>query len=187
MKPATLHALVRGDINNAIMSETPGGIEAQEAAGQHELCQTSRLPRQMLHGCTRERLEAMGIVFHGEVDDLFVAVTLPDGWAVVPTEHHMWNELIDEKKRKRAAIFYKAAFCDRSSHISLNCRYRIDGYRDAGNDTFATAVVDADKVLFETEPRRKDEWAKGDQQYDKAKAWLTEHFPDWDSPLAYWD
>ena len=37
----------------------------------------------------------------------------------------MWNEIIDAKGHVRGTMFYKAAFYDRSAHMSLNSRYRV--------------------------------------------------------------
>jgi len=108
------------DVENLLTAMEPNGIERQEAQGQQEFCRSSELPKQMLHGCTREKLEEMGIEFGDDLDELFVKVRLPTGWQVKPTHHSMWNELVDEKGTKRAAIFYKAAFYDRKSHISLD-------------------------------------------------------------------
>ena len=50
-------------------------------------------------------------------DDLFTDVKLPQGWRIQPTNHSMWSDLLDEAGVKRAAIFYKAAFYDRSAFI----------------------------------------------------------------------
>ena len=105
---------------NLLASMVPGGIEAQEAQGQAELCRNSGvLPKNMMHGCTQEKLEEMGITFGEVADDIFVNVTLPKGWEIKPTDHSMWTELVDETGTKKAAIFYKAAFYDRNAHISL--------------------------------------------------------------------
>ena len=119
--PAAIIALAQGDIENALIAATPGGIEAQEARGQQEFAANSTLPRSgnSWNSSCREQLEEMGIVFGEDVDDLFVEVKLPEGWKKVPTDHSMWTDLVDEKGRKRASIFYKAAFYDMSAHISI--------------------------------------------------------------------
>jgi hypothetical protein len=91
----------------------PGAIEQQEARGQRELVASSQLPRNGL-----EFAESRGIVVHaGGNDPLFVDVTLPAGWKIVPTEHSMWSDLVDDAGVKRASIFYKAAFYDRVAFI----------------------------------------------------------------------
>ena len=118
MNPATFRALLNGDLKNAITASTPGGIEAQEAAGQKEFVASESLPKET-NGCTREQLEGMGIQFGADIDDLFVSVKLPDGWRKIPTGHSMWSDLVDDKVQKGASIFYKAAFYDRSAFISV--------------------------------------------------------------------
>ena len=122
MKPVTIQAILNGDISNAIISATPGGIEAQEAQGQKDLVNSSNIPREF-NGCTQADFLKLGFQFFDDVDDLFVDVAMPDGWEVQPTDHSMWSKIVDEKGRERASMFYKAAFYDRSAHISLTRRF----------------------------------------------------------------
>jgi len=117
MTPAALSALLSGDIENAIIASTPGGIEAQEAGGQRDLCTSSKLPK-IFNGGSRSELEVMGVVFGEDFDDLFINVTLPPSWKIEATDHSMWSDLVDDKGEVRANIFYKAAFYDRSAFIS---------------------------------------------------------------------
>src|SRR5262249_23103348 len=124
LSPASLVAAARGDISNAIVAATPGGIEAQEAAGQAMLCLSSTLPKE----CPRAELEAYGVTFGDAQDDLFVKVTLPAGWKKQATDHSMHSDLLDDKGRKRASIFYKAAFYDRRADMHLVRRFSVSGY-----------------------------------------------------------
>jgi hypothetical protein len=117
--PAALLAALSGDVSNAEVASTPGGIEAQEAAGQAMLCASAQLPKKML-GCTRESLEALGFKFGADVDELFVTCTLPAGWKKKATDHSMHSDLVDEQGRTRAGIFYKAAFYDRRADMMWN-------------------------------------------------------------------
>ena len=159
--PAALSALGNGDIDNFMVAATPGGIEAQEAAGQKALCNASELPRDF-NCCKKEDFERMGIKFLSDpatledAKDIFVKVELPAGWKIVPTSHSMWSDLVDGKGRKRAAIFYKAAFYDRNAHISAVCRYAIESQYEideAGNKTpngdyFRCAIIDGDEAVI---------------------------------------
>ena len=114
--PAAVSAAARGDMDNFMVAATPGGIEAQEAMGQAALVGTKdTLPKD----CPQKELEALGFVFGGPIDDLFINVTFPAGWSKKATEHSMWSELLDETGKKRGAIFYKAAFYDRRAFIRL--------------------------------------------------------------------
>lgn len=188
MTPAALKALEEGNVANFIAASTPGGIEAQEATGQKQLVSdASYLPKEMLHGCTRAHLEAMGIVFGFDRDDIFVSVTLLNGWSIKPTEHSMWSCLLDDKGRERAQIFYKAAFYDRKAHISLVNRYDVTRYVEVAKDTYATAVTDCGKPIHQVGVRGRHEHSLGDKQAKLATKWLDERFPEWRNPLAYWD
>jgi len=203
MKLATLKALSEGDFENALIAATPGGIEAQEAAGQRDFVTNDTLPIKC-NSCSREQLEQMGIEF-GErgllpVDALFVEVRLPDGWRKEPTSHSMWSKLIDEKGRERANIFYKAAFYDRDAFIGIKRRFSCcvqphGGYESPDYD-YETAprvavVTDQDIVIWQSEA---EEISKDVPTYEAAqrflpdaRKWLESLYPDWKNPLAYWD
>jgi len=210
MKPSTLAALLADDIENAIISETSGGIEAQEARGQRDFVASDILPMRCNYG-TREQLEAMGIIFGEPVDDLFVEVQLPEGWEKIPTDHSMWSKLLDEKGRERATIFYKAAFYDRSAHLSLSRRFSygvkpVCGYDDPDyrQHEWHCVVTDCDEVVWTSDERvePEPEYSLDDEEKKQAwrgwsdrketmgelgLAWLEEYYPDWQNPLAYWD
>ena len=116
--PAAVMAALKGDLSNAIIAATPGGIEAQEAQGQQNFVNSTTLPIKCNFG-NREQFEKMGIVFGEPVDDLFCDVQLPQGWRKERTDHSMWSNLLDDQGRIRASIFYKAAFYDRDAFLSI--------------------------------------------------------------------
>lgn len=195
--PAALLAAASGNLDNFMAATTPGGIEAQEAAGQATFVSNATLPKEMLHGCDREKLEQMGIKFGADVDDLFVTVQLPEGWKKKATDHAMWSDLLDDKGRKRAAIFYKAAFYDRSAHISLCRRYGVSGYEPCDNEGNAaeygnnshmqTVVKDGDATMHVVGIREDSDYKTGEAHGKEAGDWLTAHFHEWQNPLAYWE
>lgn len=199
MKPATLGALLRGDLKNAMIAETPGGIEAQEAAGQRAFVANDTLPIECGYGTTREQIERMGIVFGELVDTLFVNVQLPDGWRKEATDHSMHSNLLDDHGRVRARIFYKAAFYDRRADINISRRFSystqsIDGWGqpcDRETTPMICVVTDCDKVIWQSKPMTPSddiEWFKLDDHLrPQGKAWLDEYCPDWRDPLAYWE
>lgn len=103
-------------------------IEEQERNGQVQLANSAQLPRIIRGGGgvsdvqAKQKLEDMGVKFLRESprDNLFYDVELPKGWAVKPTDHSMWNKLVDDKGTEIASIFFKAAFYDRDAFLNLN-------------------------------------------------------------------
>lgn len=204
---AALRALADDDMENALVALTPGGIEAQERTGQIAFVANETLPIKCNHG-TREQFEAMGIEYGDPVDDLFVQVSLPEGWSKVGTGHSMWSDLLDDQGRKRASIFYKAAFYDRDAFINIVqrfhavtrpiCGWDSDEY-DHDTTPFHGAVLDRDEVIWHTEeaivsppheaerPLHMAYHNQKDALGAQAKTWLNEHYPDWENPLTYWD
>ena len=189
ISPAAFAAKNKTDLLAAI---TPGGIEAQEAAGQAIFVRNATLPKD----CNREALTMCGVIFGKDADDLFVNVQLPDGWKKQATSHSMHSDLLDDKGRVRAAIFYKAAFYDRRANMRMYGRYNIDEYVScdaAGNDIeygkhthFKTVITDGDTVLHVISMRKEDDYTAGDILGREARAWLDLNYPDWRNPLAYW-
>jgi len=203
-------AALKGDFANAAIASTPGGIEAQEARGQRDFVVSETLPIRCL-GCNREQLEQMGVNFGEPIDDLFIAVQLPDSWHKKPTDHSMWSDLIDGKGRKRAQIFYKAAFYDRSAHISLTRRFNctvapVKGWENPNyrNGEWHCVVTDCGETIWQSDERLEPEpkldydddekyQARHDWQDRKValvgigEGWLDEHYPNWRNNLAYWD
>lgn len=183
-------ALLTGDVS--------GAIRNQESRGQERLVNSDVLPIE----CPRAELEKMGIVFGDEVDELFINVTLPDGWKKERTGHSMWSILKDDKGRERASIFYKAAFYDRRAFMRLESRFfataqPVGGW-DSDNTIFHAVVLDGGQIVWESEKTPpKPENATNEEMiawYDfeeglknQAVAWLNENYPDWENPLAYWD
>lgn len=115
----------------AAMGDNGCGILQQESIGQRELCQSMQLPTKLSDydksGKAIEIYKKLGFEV-GEIDKhdpLFVEVKMPKGWKKQATDHSMWSDLLDDKGRKRASIFYKAAFYDRSAFISFNTRFSI--------------------------------------------------------------
>lgn len=124
-----LHHLV-----GALRDDGVGGyIEDMEAAGQTQLVNSDRLPTD---NQDREAMEALGFVF-GETDPadpIFLSATLPDGWKRAASDHSMWSHIVDERGIRRVAIFYKAAFYDRSAFMRLS---------NVGNEVAYEAVSNA--------------------------------------------
>ena len=103
----------------ALKEWTGMGIDEQETAGQRALLGSGarQLPREsnVEQASVASRT---GIVFHDEVDELFVNATLPDGWKIVACDDARHSELLDEKGTVQAEIFYKAVQYDRRADIT---------------------------------------------------------------------
>src|ERR1700677_4228395 len=116
---AALIAIASGDINNFITANTPGGIEAQEKLGQLDFTNRQLLPKQMDDN-VKSKLEGFGIKFLEEHDDLFLKVELPKNWKIVPdNSNSYWSDLVNDRGKTIAQIFYKAAFYDRRCRIHM--------------------------------------------------------------------
>lgn len=186
MNPAALKAIADGNMDNFIAASTPGGIERQEAQGQQMLVASEQIPRE-IRGATRDELVALGFVFGADIDELFVACTLPAGWSKRATDHSMHSDVLDEKGRIRAAIFYKAAFYDRRADMRMSSRFNVSAFEGGKDDDhYRTTVTDAGAVIFEIGERHHREFDLGDEHEKAALAWLDERHPDWRNPLAYW-
>jgi hypothetical protein len=188
--PAALGALARGDIENFLVAATPGGIEAQEKAGQTTFVNNSTLPIDLNRSCTWEDLATLGIVKGEPVDDLFVKVELPTGWTKKPTEHSMWSDLCDEQGRVRARIFYKAAFYDRSAALTLVQCYTYGAQpviKDDWNGPRWGVVCDQDVIIWHTNNQfERADYDAYDTAEKTARLWLESNYPAYKNPLAYW-
>lgn len=202
--PAALGALAKGDFENAAVALTPGGIEAQEAQGQKDLVNSDTIPVKC-SGCEYADLEKIGIKFLELISDvkvrgdLFVKVELPPGWKKVATDHSMHSNLVDDKDRVRANIFYKAAFYDRSAHINLVRRFNWEvspedlweSDADVEKLKWAGVVLDGKKVIFHTEWKlfkdRLERINAEEEMRKEALSWLNKNYPGWENYSAYWD
>lgn len=176
--------------------EAGNAILKQEADGQRSFTTSDTLPAKMGQD-DRMVLEKAGVVFGDPVagDDMFTYVTLPAGWQKVATSHSMWSDLVDEKGRKRASIFYKAAFYDRDAFLRTECRFGIGmDYDRSDKGVIVKFVTDGDTKVFTTsehpytgEQYREDYKVQDRAATDEVDAWLEENYPNWEDASAYWD
>lgn len=187
--------------DDSIVVGTSNAIELQESQGQASFVKSDTLPTEgPFYNREPEKnkaiLESFGIKFLGPVpgDSLFQFIELPAGWKKIPTDHSMWSDIVDDQGRIRIAVFYKAAFYDRNAHFHIERRFSAAlDYKARDNNIAIAHVKDAGKVIFTTEPIKLDNWQSKesldicDSATKKATEWLTEHYPDWQNPGAYWD
>ncbi|MBI2645251.1 hypothetical protein HYW94_03720 [Candidatus Uhrbacteria bacterium] len=90
-----------------------------EERGQRELTGNDTLPLKM-YGDAHKVLENFGVEFleHVPGDSLFQFVKLPLGWKKIRTDL-MWSDLVDEKGKKIAVIFYNATPWERRADLQL--------------------------------------------------------------------
>lgn len=193
-KPAAAAALVAGDIANAIIAATPGGIEAQEKAGQTALVNSTNMPIEM--SPDRAAFEKVGFVFGDAVDELFCEATLPAGWTRAATDHSMHSTILDEQGRERVSIFYKAAFYDRRADAQLIRRYKIQerygdseysSMPDLAKDKNRYLAVDIDKEINRSLDFGDRDWTAKEIARTAISNWFDKNFPEWKDPTAYWD
>lgn len=176
MTPAALSALAQGDISNAIVAGTPGGIEASEKAGQIALVASTDMPKELRP--SREAFEKIGFKFGADVDELFIKANLPPGWTRAATDHSMHSDILDEKGRKRVSVFYKAAFYDRRADAYLVPRYTIQRDYDLSGDDLAYVVKDAGTEIYRTITTQRKSYTDDDGHMSVAKNWLLEAVPN---------
>lgn len=109
-----------------LCGRNPSAIDAQVRDGQDQLINSSQKKISQLpvrgNGCDAGAFyEANGfnIIGTSSNDSLFIDVEMPEGWVVKKTDHHMWSELFCPEGKKKATIFYKAAFYDRDAFINV--------------------------------------------------------------------
>jgi hypothetical protein len=190
MNSAALSALLNGDTENFLVAATPGGIEAQEKAGQLALVGSTDMPIVMKP--SRESFEKVGFKFGDEIDTVFLKAELPKCWTRAATDHSMHSDILDDQGRERVSVFYKAAFYDRRAHAYLNPRYTVDCVflrenQQTPSEQVAYCVKDSGKEIYRTEPIGSTDWAADKKVRAFAEAWLQERFPNYEDPTAYWD
>lgn len=208
---AMLQSMTGGDVSQPIYD--------QEARGQQSMATSDQLPVEgspghYMYGRDDEAADkgwlATGIEF-GPVEkgELFRNAMLPEGWKKVTTDHAMWCDLVDDQGRKRASIFYKAAYYDRKAHMHLERRFYVSEVYGENTDFDAERdlvfeVTDSGKQVFASKSAHvsafpghddREKWNAWKEESDAAKekvkdeclAWLKEHgFEDYENPGAYW-
>jgi hypothetical protein len=191
---------------NLLVASEPGGIERQERMGTAALARSSsevpaQLPKNMGSN-GRAILEACGMVFGKDIDDLFIQATLPEGWSIKASDHRLYSHILDTAGRERAEIFYKDSSYDRSADLRVRCRYTIgsstavnaDGqavkYGTDEHTHYQIAILDAkqvSEVIDLTPVEGTATRGLHEAACDRARAVLAERFPNWQDPAAYWD
>ena len=164
-------------------------VKAQEAQGQAELVESDTIPKKMTDR-TKKILESWGVQILDECDDLFVYATLPEGWTKTAGSHPMWSHLRDEQGRIRATMFYKAAFYDRSAHITTVSRYKsVIDYNHGDDSKVVLLCMDCETVLhrLECDVTPDNRYRKMDELEQIGEKWLDDNVgSNWRAAEA-WD
>ncbi|WKV74743.1 hypothetical protein AW27_026420 [Streptomyces sp. PCS3-D2] len=175
--PADLELLLLGAMAGQSNDELIG---SQEKRGQQQLVNSDRLPTEIRGD--RAEFEALGFTLGDPdpADPLFAPATLPAGWTREASDHDMWSYILDELGRRRVAVFYKAAFYDRSAGMSLVTLHsylqdHLFGGRELiCDDTWATPAALADEARHAAQ-----------QAQERASSW--EQVANQQPPRAYSD
>ncbi len=128
-------------------------------------------------------LEKAGVVFGKKVDKLFVEATLPDGWSVKPTKHHLYSDLVDNKGRKRAGIMIHVL--DNDAWMSPTKRFNPSYIKDDWSDRsspYIPVIEDSNSnVLWRGTANTGMDAAR-----DISRTKLSEIAPNWRNLQAYW-
>lgn len=175
---------------DAMVNGSENMIQNMESKGQRELANSHQLPVECYRTSrysTQGILENAGVVFGEPLadDPLFCEAKLPEGWKIEATGHSMWSYLLDEKGRRRAGIFYKAAFYDRHAHIRAEGLLRMEFPADY--EAAINSAVFRIEIFKGTEQVHVVEGVNHDDAYSASTAWLNEHYPEWENPWAYWN
>lgn len=177
----------RGFLAGAFVAGTEAVIEQQERAGQTQFLASEQLPTD-LDGDSRADFEAVGFTFGDPTpgDPLFQSASLPNGWRKTRSDNDLWTHIVDTLGRRRAAVFYKAAYYDRRAFMRLNslhnyvsCCVREDALIIT-DDTWATpaAVAEECRALAERAQLGIDTWAshaKRDGENDTTRAYVGQY------------
>lgn len=211
--------------NTLLGGSAETAITDQEKAGQNELIKSQQLPVNPGGSPFKneEELKKIKEVYKKwgmdpkltEGDELFYTVELPKGWKKEQSGGSYWSDLLDDKGRVRAHIFYKAAFYDRHSHISFVSLYSINKiYPDyeemnsqedfhercnlekyqweikKGTEDFYRSKIREFKRIYKKEEHY--EWHNEMEKVDRSgqiecENWLKERLPNWKDIHAYWE
>lgn len=128
-------------------------------------------------------LKKAGVVFgrNAGKNSNFRHISLTKGLSFVPVQGSFFSNLVDSKGRVRARIYINGDV----AYVDVCTRFTVLV------DTHSVSAVDGTTVLHKImlipqfwKEGATEELNKAEQ---KVKKWLTEHYPNWKKPDAYWD
>ena len=157
----------------------------------------SRIENKNIINWTREQYSKIGIEVIEEYDDLFFNVILPKGWRIEETTHSMWNNVFDEKGRKRMEFFCKKSFYDRDAFTNFERRYSYSkvpfdeyktnaSYEERRDKEWHGVIYDSNTEIFRTEPMLMEDVSE-DTIKNICIEYLNKNYPLWEEINAYWN
>jgi len=187
----TLKKALRGEMNSQEL------IDQREQEGQKMVNSEIMLSREM--NPSKEVWEKLGFVFY-EIpgNKVLYKAELPKGWKLVPNEHPMWSNLIDEFGNLRGQMFYKSSYTIDISNMELFKKYGIRR-KNISDDPIIDEYYfgNPKEVLFvggrttlplnATDEQREEYFKQESEIRAKLLEFADENYPGWDDPCAYWD
>jgi hypothetical protein len=178
---------------SALLFGVEDAVDMVTKVGQNSLINNTSLPidiRCWGNYNGKEILESAGLKFLGIVQgsSLLQSVELPQDWKKERTGHPMWSNLVDDKGRVRANIFYVSQIGDSDAFMNLTTRFsvRLDYDKKEKENISIAEVCDSESVIYVTESLEAC-YLNDEKVANSAKEWLSEHYPDWQNPGAYWN
>jgi len=203
-KPRNTAADANAHPTLGLFAAQPESIEASERAGGQQMLKSTVIPTEMQRFTTDDLVKFGFIVGDVHEDDpIFRDVTLPPGWTRGDgdNDYGYWTYILDDKGRRRFAIFYKAAFYDRSAHIGIEARFTLREHWDATTSDFMGWHEFTDNATGEV-PWKSDEYGQLPETRDRdvmgaycdkkdaaataGEEWADENHPDWRDAIGSW-
>lgn len=152
---------------------------------------------------TKECYDRLGITVLSESGNAMYSVQLPDGWTIESTDHPMWNNLLDDKGRNRAKVFYKACcgIMDEAD-ITFNTRYYIfvdtvsqeGDWRQKMESGYIGYIKDRDNdsVIYQTDKFEGTTEVLNDSDIRRdvrkvLEKYMEKNYPEYEDIFAYWN
>lgn len=148
---------------------------------------TLMLPRDLRPN--KKSFESVGFTFEDVGDDVLYQATLPEGWKLEQTSPY-WNNLIDEKDRKRGYSFYENVL-ERTGRMSLSRRFIISAVFTNSEDPQSSITVSVKDfngtIVFPAGECNEFFTPEYETLIQKCTQFLESNYPEWKDPDKYWD
>lgn len=175
-------------------TKLPNDTTGSDKVGPNQV-QTVDLPKEIRLADWTD-LAQWGINRVGQANKYKYRVEIPEGWHVRPSRHPHWQELVDPQGYVRADIYFCQDFRATRSFLSLRRRYTTSVQCSQDNTSVRMLIMDGAREIFATDwiafgndgdhARQFFEWRAHQEAERRAKEWLKENLPHWQSCLHSW-